>query len=99
MKQFIYVLKLKPSLQVAENWTKMDEISVNNHFNKLKVLLSEKKLVLAGKTDGLNQDTFGLVILEVNSEEEAREVMLSDPAVADGVMTATLYPYSVALMR
>jgi hypothetical protein len=38
-------------------------------------------------------------LLEVNSEEEAREVMLSDPAVADGVMTATLYPYSVALMR
>lgn len=46
-----------------------------------------------------NTDPTGIVILEVESEEEARALMQSDPAVADGIMTAELFPYSVALIR
>lgn len=41
----------------------------------------------------------GIVILEVDSEEEARELMENDPAVKEGVMEATLFPYRVALIR
>jgi len=42
---------------------------------------------------------FGLVIFEAGSEAAAQEFMRSDPAVAGGVMTATLHPYSIALQR
>lgn len=41
---------------------------------------------------------FGIVILEVNSEEEAIELMVNDPAVKEGIMEATLFPFRVALI-
>lgn len=98
-KQFIYVLKLIPSLLKAEKWTEREEKIVNNHFNKLQGLLADCKLILAGKTADLDENTFGIVILEVESEEEALNIMKSDPAVAEGIMKAELFPYSVALIR
>jgi uncharacterized protein YciI len=39
------------------------------------------------------RSSFGLVVFDADSEEEAREIMENDPAVANGLMTATLYPF------
>lgn len=93
------MLKLTPRLLQAENWTPADEAVVGDHFARLQRLLAEGVLILAGKTDGLDTNTFGLVIFEAADEPTAQALMASDPAVAGGIMTATLYPYSVALMR
>ena len=98
-KQFIYVLKLIPALLDEKNWTEKEEAIVGRHFEKLQGLLEEGKLILAGKTDGLDEKTFGIVILEVDSEEEARSIMENDPTVAEGIMKAELFPYRVALMK
>lgn len=98
-KQFIYVLKLIPSLYNPNNWTEKDEEIVNRHFRKLQELLKEEKLILAGKTADQDEKTFGIVILEVESEEEAFNIMNNDPSVAEGIMTAELFPYHVALIR
>jgi uncharacterized protein YciI len=98
-KQFIYVLKLIPHLIHAENWTEKEEEIVDRHFARLQALLKEGKLILAGKTSGLDEKTFGIVILEVESEDEALSIMKNDPSVAEGVMTAELFPYHVALIR
>ena len=98
-KQYIYVLKLIPTLLDERNWTAKEEDIVGRHFRKLQDLLAEGKLILAGKTDGLDERTFGIVIFEADSEEEARTIMNSDPAVAEGIMTAELFPYTVALLR
>jgi uncharacterized protein YciI len=98
-KQFIYVLKLIPSLLNEDNWTEREEKIVDKHFAKLQVLLAEGKLVLAGKTLGIDEKTFGIVILEVESEEEALTIMENDPAVAEGIMKAELFPYKIALFR
>ena len=98
-RQFIYVLKLVPSLLIEENWTSHEEKLVDDHFKRLQYLLNAGKLILAGKTDGMDEDTFGIVILEVETREEAEQIMLSDPAVVGGVMTAELFPYRVALSR
>jgi uncharacterized protein YciI len=68
-------------------------------FCQVQALLLEGKLLLAGKTAGIDEKTFGIVLLEVESGEEARALMESDPSVAEGIMTAELYPYRVALMR
>lgn len=97
--QFIYVLKLIPALLNEDNWTEREEKIVDRHFTKLQVLLKEGKLVLAGKTIGIDEKTFGIVILEVESEEEALAIMKNDPAVAEGIMKAELFPYKVALMK
>lgn len=98
-RQFIYVLKLIPALITEENWTAKEEAIVERHFAKLQGLLEEGKLVLAGKTDGLDEKTFGIVIFEADSEEEAQLVMKNDPAIAEGIMKAELFPYRVALMK
>ena len=98
-KQFIYVLKLIPALLKEENWTEKEEAITVRHFRKLQSLLKEGKLILAGKTDGLDENTFGIVIFEADSEEEARSIMESDPAVAEGIMKAELFPYRVALIK
>lgn len=98
-KQFIYVLKLIPSLLDENNWTEREEKIVNKHFVELQELLREGKLVLAGRTLNMDDKTFGIVILEVDSEEEARTIMKNDPAVAEEIMTAELFPYRVALIK
>lgn len=98
-KQFIYVLKLIPKLLEETNWTEKEEDIVNRHFNELKKLLSEGKLILAGRTLNMDEKTFGIVILEVDSEKEAENIMKNDPAVAEGIMTAELFPYRVALIN
>ena len=54
---------------------------------------------MAGRTLIMDPTGFGIVIVEVDSEEEAIELMESDPAVKEGIMAATLFPYRVALLR
>lgn len=95
--QFLYKLKLIPRLLDEANWTDDDNNLVYEHFKVLQVLLKENILILAGKTDNLDETTFGLVILQVESEEAARTIMENDPTVKGGIMTAELHPYSVAL--
>jgi len=98
-RQFIYVLKPIPELLKEENWTEKEEAIVERHFVKLQELLREGKLILAGKTEGLDEKTFGIVIFKADSEEEAQSIMKNDPGVAEGIMTAELFPYRVALMK
>lgn len=98
-KQYIYVLRPIERLRKEENWTKKEEDIVSDHFNALVRLKEEGTLILAGKTNGLDDSTFGIVIFEAATDEEALAIMNGDPAVAKGVMTAELYPYRVAIAR
>lgn len=55
---------------------------------------------MAGRT--LNESDpsqFGIVILEVDAEEEARKIMEEDDAVKEKIMTAQLFPFRVALIK
>lgn len=99
MKQFIYILKLIPRLLKEANWTDTDNAVVGRHFAHLQSILAEGKLILAGKTEGLDDHTFGIVIFEAEDYDSAQKQMRLDPAIQEGIMTAELFPYSVALMR
>ncbi len=99
-KQFIYVLKLIPRLLDEKNWTKEDSEVVGRHFRRLQRLHKEGNVILAGRT--LNESDpsqFGVVIIEANSEAEARKMMEEDDAVKEKIMTAQLFPFSVALIK
>ena len=99
-KQFVYVLKLTPRLLDEKNWTEQDGQIVGRHFRRLKQLHKEGAVILAGRT--LNESDasqFGVVIFEAGSEEEARRIMEADDAVKEKIMTAQLFPFSVALIR
>lgn len=52
-----------------------------------------------GRTTEALDKTFGLVIFEAETEEAARLFMESDPVVVANIMTGTLHPSSVALLR
>jgi uncharacterized protein YciI len=60
---------------------------------------ADGKLILAGKTEGLDNKTFGIVIIEADSKKDAINLMKNDPAVLEGIMTSELYPYKVAIMK
>ncbi|MEI4771869.1 YciI family protein [Psychrobacillus sp. FJAT-51614] len=95
--QFLYQLKLIPSLLNQDNWTEKENSIIQHHFEVLQNLQEEGRLLLAGRT--LNLDPIGIVILEVDTEEEAIELMNNDPAVKEGIMEAQLFPYRVALYK
>lgn len=95
--QFLYQLKLFPSLIDQASWTDKENSIIQHHFEVLQTLQEEGKLLLAGRT--LNTDPIGIVILEVDTEEEAIELMNNDPAVKNGIMEAQLFPYRVALYK
>jgi uncharacterized protein YciI len=98
-KQYLYRLQLIPRLVDESNWTDKDNKIVGDHFERLKGLLADGTLVLAGRTLNTDETAFGIVILEAGSDEEARALMEGDPAVSEGIMTAELFPYRVALIR
>lgn len=98
-KQFLIVLRLTPTYHDLKNWTDKENRIVGEHFRKLQELQKAGKLILAGRTTVEESRTMGLIVFEAASEEEARGVMNADPAVANGIMTAELFPYAVALYK
>lgn len=98
-EEFIYVLKLSPELLDKDNWTPRQEKAVDDHFENLKVMHQEGTLILAGRTQTMDEKTFGIVIFEADSLEKAENIMKNDPAVRGNVMTAELFPYKTALKR
>lgn len=72
---------------------------MGRHFEYLSRATEQGQVVLAGRTAESFDQTFGLVIFDADSEEAAQTFMRADPAVAAGVMTASLHPYSIALQR
>ncbi|WP_377890820.1 YciI family protein [Alkalihalobacillus sp. R86527] len=97
MNHYLYKLKLIPELVDANNWTEKENKIVSEHFNALQALLKENTLIMAGRTMNDDESAFGVVVIQTNSEEEAAAIMKKDPAVREGIMTAELFPYRVAL--
>jgi uncharacterized protein YciI len=98
-EQYVYVLQVAPRFQKEEAWTEAEDAVVGRHFERLAQAVKSGQVILAGRTNEPLDTTFGLVIFEADSEAAAREFMQSDPAVIAGLMTATLHPYAVALLR
>ena len=98
-KQFIYVLHLVPRLYDDKNWTKEDTAALQRHFARFQEAIKTGQLILAGRTSESGDKTFGIAIFEANDEAAARKFMEEDPAVASGLMTAELHPFTVALQR
>lgn len=100
-KLYCYILKLKPAFYRKEDWTDKEVEIVGIHFNYLKDYAKKGILFLAGRTvnELMTEKDLGIVILETETEIEAQNIMENDPAVKDGLMTAELFTFSLALMR
>lgn len=94
---FIYVLHLIPRLMDDQAWTKDDEHYVSDHFDRLKKDTAEGIVLLAGRTSQTDETGFGIVIFQANSLIEAQDYMANDPAVLNGIMTAEVHEFRLAL--
>jgi uncharacterized protein YciI len=95
-----YLYRIRPSRleMVSAGPTPQEQEIVSQHFEHLRRLVAEGVVILAGRTLNVDDSTFGIVVFNADSEEEARRIMENDPAVRQGVMRAELFPYRVALI-
>ncbi len=99
MKQFLYLLRPSRSDMLTQGPTLHEEDIIHRHFSYLSDLTDKGVMILVGRTQNNDESTFGIAIFEAIDESAARKLMEKDPAVAEGVMLAELFPYQVALIR
>lgn len=98
-KQYLYLLRLEKTMTDPAAWTPEKNKIVQDHFVRLQKMLSDRTLILAGRTQVELDKTIGIVIYEADSFDEAKTIAENDPAVKAGIMTVEVFPYEVALMR
>lgn len=97
MPQFIYRIKPTRADMLKTGPTDTEAAVVGQHFEYLKKLTDKGIVLMAGRTLSEDENTFGIVIFEAESDMAANSIMLNDPAVTQGVMRAELWPFRVVL--
>jgi uncharacterized protein YciI len=98
IKHFFAVIK--PYRQdFITNPKKEEEQIMSDHFYYLKSLLEQNKLFLAGPTL-IPEDPFGVIILEAETEREAKTLLENDPSVKRGIQNIDDFrPIRLSLTR
>ena len=99
MQEFLYKLQLVRGDMLQTGPTEQEQAVVAEHFAYLQDLKSRGAIILVGRTLTTDENTIGLAIFRAESERDASQIMNSDPAVKNGVMTATLYPFKIVLQE
>jgi uncharacterized protein len=95
--QFLYRLMPARIDMVTVGPTPEEQAIVSEHFAHLEALTRQGVMLLVGRTQDNSPRTFGIVIFQAESEEQAQAIMHSDPAVRRGVMRAELFAFRIAL--
>lgn len=96
--EFIYVLRPTRGDMLRTGPTPREAEIIARHFAYLQGLCNRGIVVLAGRTTTSDEHTFGVCIFRSASQSEAESLMRTDPAVSEGVMSATLSPFRIALL-
>jgi len=97
MRQFLYRLTPTRIEMVRVGPTPDEQSIVSEHFAHLSALTEQGVMLIVGRTQDGSPRTFGIVIFQAKSEEQAQALMKSDPAVRKGIMQAELFPFRIAL--
>ncbi|MGA9641176.1 MAG: YciI family protein [Terriglobales bacterium] len=97
MQEFLYILRLVRGDMLSIGPTAEEQAVVAEHFAYLQDLNAKGVIILVGRTLTTDEHTMGLAVFRAESEEAARKIMNGDPAVTNGVMSATLFPFKVVL--
>jgi uncharacterized protein YciI len=96
MAEWIYFIH--PSRDdFAATMTDAEKAVWATHFERLKQLLADGTLILAGPT--LGHINTGVAIFEAPDEATAQRIMLEDPTIASGFARGELRPFLVSLLR
>jgi len=90
---FVQLLPVRDGF--PENMTDDEERIMSEHFEYLKNLTRQGKVLMAGPCF---DPTFGLVVLETGTQEEAAALIDNDPSVIEGVNTYKMQQMRVSLM-
>ena len=94
---WLYVLEpVRPGM-VVDGPNDLEMAAIGRHGEHLNRLAEEGVLVFAGRTQVQSAETRGYALLWADDEAAATRLMNSDPAVSEGIMRATLWPYAVAV--
>lgn len=96
---YLGILRLNPAYHQPTAWTDKDNAAVGAHFQRLKQGVDAGQVVLAGRTQEALPVTMGLVIFTAADQAAAEQFMREDPAVVAGIMSFTVHPYALALIR
>ena len=99
MNRWNYLLILRPTrIEMLTVGPTDDELRiVDEHFHYCQAHVAAGNMLLVGRTVGALSETIGIAILHADSDEDADAMVANDPAVLNGVMTAQIQPYRVAL--
>lgn len=97
MKQYLYRIHPTRPAMLTAGPTPREAAIVSEHFAYLQNLVEQGTVLMAGRTLNDDESTFGIVVFTSADDAAATALMQADPAVRQGVMHATLFPYRVAL--
>jgi uncharacterized protein len=69
---------------------------VSEHYEYLKPLRAEGRIVLAGPS-ALPGDALGIGIFDQDDRGEVEAIVAADPAATCGIMTAEIRPYRISV--
>ena len=97
MPQYLYRIRPTRPGMLIDGPDEREAQAVGQHFAYLKALTEGGTVLMAGRTLTADEQAFGIVVFVAPSQAEAEKLMNQDPAVRQGVMTAELFPFRVAL--
>jgi len=96
MTQPQFICFLEPSrTEMPDNPTSEEAEIVGQHFNYYTQLHKDGTLILAGRTQ--EPPHIGIMIFEAEDKDTAQSIVNNDPAIMNGVFTARVQPYQIAL--
>ena len=95
MAHFLVIYR-PPRPTFNDDATADEERIIGIHFQYLKRLLAEGKLLMAGPCEDASM---GLAVIECENQDEARSILAADPAIEGKVFTGEIKPYRVSLFR
>lgn len=99
-EQTTWIYRLQPAREdmLSAGPTEQEAAILEAHGEYLDQQAAYGLVRLAGRTLTTDAKSFGIVILEVDSEMHARMIMDEDPAVSKGVLVAELFPFRIAVI-
>ncbi len=96
MPEWIYFIH-PPREDFAATMTAEEQQVWGVHFERLKRMLDEGTLILAGPT--LGAVNTGIAVFEAPDEDAARTIMNEDPVIVGGFARGELRPFRASLLR
>lgn len=91
MKKYIFVL-LKTGTNTTQDKAFI-KTCFSGHMENINKLVEDKKLIVAGPFVRNENGVRGLFIMDVSTIEQAKELLLGDPAVKENLLAAEFYEW------